>query len=383
MTRGTSQGTVYRRFTTLDGLRGLAALSVVFYHCLLVSPRFGTAGERQSGWTWALAHTPLHLFWQGGEAVYLFFVLSGFVLTLPFDRDAGSSWSGYYPRRIVRLYLPALAALALALLTMLLVNRHAAPGLSQWLNRHDVPITAGRVGHDAALVAGTGWYDSPLWSLQWEVLFSLLLPAYIFAGKVLRRFAAPLAVVVVVASVVGAHQQWDWLIYMPMFAVGVLMAVSRQHLAELAPRIPRSGWWALDVLAVLLLTGTATASRLGNVAVVLPLIGSALTIFLFLEQRRAAAFGDSRVVHWLGVRSFSLYLVHEPIIVSVALALGQSNPWPVLGIALPVSLLVAEVFYRLVEGPSHRLASAVGRRLGDRPRRVRPVTGPVASAEVI
>lgn len=376
MTRGSSSRPgAYRRFTALDGLRGLAALSVVLYHCLLVSPSFGTAGTPLTGWAWLLAHTPLHLFWQGGEAVYLFFVLSGFVLMLPFDRESTSSWRGYYPRRIVRLYVPALAGLALALLTFLLVHRDVEPGMSVWLTRHDVPITAGQVGHDAALVAGTGWTNSPLWSLQWEVLFSLLLPVYVLAAKALRRFALPLAVAAVFTSVVGAHQQSDWLIYMPMFAVGVLMAVDRHRLPDLARRIPRAGWWALDVLAVLLLTGTTTLSGLGNVAVALPVIGSALTVFLFLEQRRAAAFGESRVVRWLGVRSFSLYLVHEPIVVSVAFALGQADVGLVIAVALPLSLIVAEVFYRAVEGPSHRLASAVGRRFGDGRQHVERVRG--------
>jgi peptidoglycan/LPS O-acetylase OafA/YrhL len=69
----------------------------------------------------------------------------------------------------------------------------------------------------------------------------------------------------------------------------------------------------------------------------------------------------------LGRRSFSLYLVHEPIVVSVALLLGGRAPAPVtLAIALPFALAAAALFFRVVESPSHRFARAVSRRLAVR-----------------
>jgi peptidoglycan/LPS O-acetylase OafA/YrhL len=64
--------------------------------------------------------------------------------------------------------------------------------------------------------------------------------------------------------------------------------------------------------------------------------------------------------------SFSLYLVHEPIVVSVASLVGGSRR----GVAVTVvvgtvlSLVAAVFFHRLVEAPSQRLAAAAGRVLG-------------------
>ncbi|WP_368259248.1 acyltransferase family protein, partial [Blautia wexlerae] len=73
------------RLRSLDGLRGLAAVIVLVHHALLVIPALAAPyyGQTvQPGLPWLLVHTPLHLLWAGTEAVYLFFILSGLVLTL-------------------------------------------------------------------------------------------------------------------------------------------------------------------------------------------------------------------------------------------------------------------------------------------------------------
>ncbi len=77
-------------------------------------------------------------------------------------------------------------------------------------------------------------------------------------------------------------------------------------------------------------------------------------------------FGDllsRRPVHWLGVRSYSLYLVHEPIVVALALDFRLTNApiWFAI-VAIALSIAVAAAFYRLVERPAVRLAHRVGAR---------------------
>ena len=90
-------------------------------------------------------------------------------------------------------------------------------------------------------------------------------------------------------------------------------------------------------------------------------LGGALLIFAFLAWQPAISLGNGSLVRWLGMRSFSLYLIHEPIVVSVTFALRSNNAFLVAMLALPLSLLVTEAFFRLMERPSHRLAQAAGR----------------------
>ena len=89
------------------------------------------------------------------------------------------------------------------------------------------------------------------------------------------------------------------------------------------------------------------------------------------------SFLNARVSQFLGRISFSLYLIHVPILATLAYALGDAQWWLVGIIGLPLSLAAATVFHRYVELPSQRLAHRVGARAA-RPRVEPEVTVPLA-----
>ncbi|MEH7247503.1 acyltransferase family protein, partial [Neobacillus niacini] len=73
------------RLEELDSLRGIASLTVVIHHTLLTLPIFLAAHQHEqinSTIVKIFTNSPLHIIWGGHEAVILFFVLSGFVLSL-------------------------------------------------------------------------------------------------------------------------------------------------------------------------------------------------------------------------------------------------------------------------------------------------------------
>lgn len=374
------------RLHSLDGLRGIAALVVLLCHTFLLKPELAQAYlgptliERGTIWWWA-SFTPLHLFWAGTEAVYVFFVLSGYVLALPFLRGTDRGWVGYYPKRLLRLYLPVWGAFALAVMWVTLFPRRYPESASAWLQLHNSKLTSRTVRADLLLYPDPGYFNSPLWTLKYEVIFSLLLPVYIMVAKKLPRANILKAVVLMGVTVGFAHRQPSLLYFLPMFGLGVLMAMESERLSRLGKaihelRYGRAVWGALALVALLLLNSywtmfgfTTDFSKLWyllRIALLLMMTGACLLLFVVVNCREGSRL-SGRPARWLGSRSFSLYLVHEPIVVSTPLVLGSRGGFALSFLfAISASLVVAEIFHRLVERPSQRLGRSVERALQSR-----------------
>ncbi len=371
-----------RRYSGLDGLRGTAALVVLVCHTFLVVPGLAFAyftPERivRGSLAWWATFSPLHVLWAGTEAVYLFFVLSGFVLTLPFLGKP--RWAGYYPKRLLRLYLPTWGSMMLVLLWMAVLPRNFAPGDSLWLQAHPPVLPPESIASQFFLLPpGPMSGNSVLWTLRFEVLFSLLLPLVFYFAVKLPRLN--LIKVIVLFGVMGyfAFAPFTLRFLLPMFGLGSIMAVERHRMVSVAKAIRslRAGrlvWVGLSAVSLLLLGNAWTVAGLTSnpdiLAVTqrwagtLTVAGACIALFLAAEGSWRRPL-EKPAVRWLGSRSFSLYLVHEPIVVSVAVLLG-GNPGlvPALAVVVPVSLLAAELFYRVIEHPSQLLARAVGRRV--------------------
>src|SRR4051812_14344608 len=100
----------------LDAMRGVAATQVLLLHVFTaLAPGLALSSPATStvaGWIHA---SPFFLLYDGYSAVYLFFILSGYVLTKAF-RDRTGQPGTVLLARLVRLGLPALAACSLSAL---------------------------------------------------------------------------------------------------------------------------------------------------------------------------------------------------------------------------------------------------------------------------
>ncbi|MEV8041858.1 acyltransferase [Arthrobacter sp. NPDC080082] len=356
------------RVTQLDGLRGLAALVVVACHALSTLPWVGrvVSNDRSTRLTssemWAV-FSPLHVLWNGTPAVHVFFVLSGFVLILPFTKSLpGRSWAPYYAKRLLRLYLPAWAALALAVVLMLLIPRTPSPLQSPWADMYVTTPDPGQVFRDALLLLNASTINTPLWTLRWEVAFSLLLPLYVFLALRWRRFWHLKLAIALGLAVIGGVFHIEALIYMPIFAIGSILGAERERIRELTSAWPRVIWLLLAAVGLYLANAEWISPEppISGIEAVIT-VGATLIVLVFLLSGSAKKLGDTALAQWLGRVSFSLYLVHLPIILAAATLLrGVSLP---LGLVLGVaaSFGVAELFFRYVEGPAHRLSVAAGR----------------------
>ena len=203
------------------------------------------------------------------------------------------------------------------------------------------PTVPGLLG-DVTLAA-PDLFLGQLWSLHWEVLFSLLLPVYLVAVGWLSRFGVvgfvPLFVVASLSWLANVYP----VVYLSVFAFGVLLAA-----LEVRPRRPRPSWWwvALGAVAV----AGLTVKRYP-----LMVLGATAAVALVLGSSRAERLLSARPARWLGGVSYSLYLVHLPVVLAVS-RLG-AGVGVTVAVSVAVSLVAAAVFHRVVEKPSHRLAS--------------------------
>ena len=366
----------HSRVTQLDGLRGLAALVVVACHVVSTLPGIGSAvsGNRSaaltSAQTWAV-FSPLHILWNGTPAVHVFFVLSGFVLVLPFTRPgAARSWAQYYAKRFFRLYLPAWASLAVAVALIVIIPRSASPLQSPWADMYVIQPGLGQVLKDGLLLLNASTINTPLWSLKWEVAFSLLLPAYVLIALRWRRFWHLKIGLALLLAAVGALQDLDWLSYLPIFAIGAVLGAERERIRELTRSWPRFAWFVVAATGLFLANAEwiSPEQPIPGVEAVVT-VGATLIVLLFVSCGSAKRLGDTAVAQWLGRVSFSLYLVHLPIILAGVTLLRSVSLPLALAVSVAASFVAAELFYRYVEQPSHRLSMAAGRAVARRTQR--------------
>ena len=366
------------RLRSLDGLRGIAALVVVLYHVFEIARPYLIMGSGRAPldgltpYSWWMT-TPASILVAGPQAVYVFFVLSGLVLTLPVIRTARFDWFSYYPRRIARLYLPALASLVVAVVLILLIPRvdNQEPAGS-WMLGSALTVAPAQIAREATLTTVFPLYNGPLWSLYLEMAFSLLLPAFVAFAVLTRRWWWA-AVLVALTSIAYGSVVNDWgFKLLPLFFLGAMMAVKLDQLAAIAVRINRRRvgevvWAALLLLGLALLIPGVFVPALFTIEqgwtyiTLCWVIGAVLLVFVAFGSPTASKVLEFRVFAWLGKISFSLYLVHVPILLGLAF-LGGGDQWGLVGlIGIPASLLGGWIFYLVVERPSHRFSLWLGR----------------------
>ncbi|WP_212846835.1 acyltransferase family protein [Actinoplanes ianthinogenes] len=343
-----------KRVAGLDGLRGLCALYVMLFHCWAYTFR-GFPRYRGPDW----------LSWLGfGRlSVVLFLVLSGFSLALA---AAGDDWRlgslVRYARRRAWRILPAYwAALAFSLVIAWTVVRQP----------YSPEPTAGSVVVYTLLLQDLVAVPTPngaFWSIGVEVLLYGVLPLLLILCRRLGP-AAMLAVVTLPVLVIGfmvfdgSPPQGDNLLtphLVPAFAAGVAAAGVA---AAGARRLP---WAALSLLAAIpagaLVLHQGSRWMVHHYYWVDLAVVPAMTLFLLavVSGRPPALIRllDSAPLRRLGSFSYSLYLIHLPIVV----AIDQKVVAPRLGhgivaftattvLAGGLSLIGAWCFAKLFEVP--------------------------------
>jgi peptidoglycan/LPS O-acetylase OafA/YrhL len=324
----------------IDGLRAIAVLSVVLFHF---------------GWTW---------FPGGFLGVDIFFVISGYLITRLLQAEILStgrvSFSRFYLRRARRL-LPALGVVL--------------AGTSIWAVMFLSPMHLAAFGKELASAAlslsnvlflkQSGYFETnallkPLlhtWSLAVEEQFYLVWPVVMLVAY---RWGTPtrtkLLAVGALASLVGAQVAGrDAAFYLPWFRFFEFAAgAALVRLDDFRSPSARTQFVLLPIgLAAMLLPILLYSehTRLPGLRSIIPVAGAALTIY----AGRAPYFGrilSNPLSVWIGRCSYSIYLVHWPVLVFFALATHYAPLGWAGKILLPIAVIaIAALIYYAVETP--------------------------------
>jgi peptidoglycan/LPS O-acetylase OafA/YrhL len=370
------------RLTALDGLRGIAAIVVVLYHLSLVAePELRRLGGSAAGSAvWWISQTPLKLLSAGSEAVLVFFVLSGLVVALPALKSSGFSWAGFLSGRLARLYIPVWASIAIGTALIWLIPRHdSAITRGTWMDNAQATSTSwGRLFTEASLTPTSYDVNNVLWSLRWELVFSVLLPLFVAIAIVVGRHWAIALGVAVALSTVGILGGIDAFRYLPVFFIGTIMAVRLEAIREwsrrrmLSPHASARGatLFAGSLLLLighwLLLPVAPAGSVASTLLTQLSVLGAAGIVLAAIGVPPVRSALESPVVQWAGRISFSLYLVHMPILATLTFIFGDQRWWLVALLTVPAAVLVAWGFHWVIERPSHRLAKRISHAVSTR-----------------
>jgi peptidoglycan/LPS O-acetylase OafA/YrhL len=364
------------RFSELDSLRGLAACTVVLGHfwCGL-----GAAASI------AIGYTPLRFFVSAHCAVILFFVLSGFVLALPYERSQKLAYWKFTIKRVCRIYLPYLAALILAV-TMNYFY-HCLVTNEVWINQTWNQKPNGHLIIQHVLFLGDyAWaaFNTAFWSLVYEMRISLIFP--FLAIAVFRLRGQWMLGLAVLSSLLSVHngricsllhlnppaiQTTDTLHYLSFFILGAVLARNREVVKAGYGRLPLFFLFFVISLAIALYYSMLPVPAFTNV--ILPerkmeewgiALGSLVIIALALYCEPFKKFLNHAVVNYLGRISYSLYLVHGTVLFTLLYILRGHLTLTFIPVYLLAVLCLAGTFYHVVEKPAmvlgHKLAGMVG-----------------------
>jgi peptidoglycan/LPS O-acetylase OafA/YrhL len=337
----------FRHFSQLDGFRGLAVLFVIIGHLLT----YGGPGQALTAVGLALAST----------GVFLFFVLSGFLITglLQLERSEKGyvDLKRFYIRRALRLAPALLAFLALIFILKL-------AGLVKDVAAYEIA---------ACLLYARNFFGKSLtlahiWSLSLEEQFYFCWPSIFRILPARQAFAITTMITLSIAAWRSLAIEFAWFDYRrgvfymrPYFrfdsiligaciALGFATNVKCLEVAsQLARKIPVVVLWIF--LAAWTYCGEAFSKSL-FLTIQMILIALILCDLILGGSQLSQAFFNNRLLRYMGRISYALYLWQQIFLVVKLPSWGLLRQFPV---NLVASVLMAIGSYHFIETPALRL----------------------------
>jgi peptidoglycan/LPS O-acetylase OafA/YrhL len=319
-----------------------------------------------------------HLFtpwWPGAMAVFAFYVISGFLMTLILQEQYSFSWAGlraFWINRVLRIYPPYYFACLASILLILAWPPEAVTSLNAHLS---IPDTPGEILTNTFIVGLIDWPEDrsslvvPGWTLFIELVHYLVISLWAGRSRKTAFIFLALSIAYVAATYLFLEGNFGFRYLIPPagsfpFAVGVLLYFYKEPIGRLIAAV---GWkLAFGVSAALysavFVAASLAAEPLGACLYVNVLTSALLLIVLW----HSPASSLRRVDKMLGDLSYPTYLLHWQAGALVVLTTGYALK-SVEAFALSIFAVIAFALLerRLVSGPMERWRTVVKRRAGN------------------
>ncbi|WP_341900264.1 acyltransferase [Fluviicola taffensis] len=375
----------------LDGVRGVAMMIVVLHHFGLgffpainyLNPEKIHLGN--GGAEMLIAKTPLNIFFNGGFAVSIFFVLSGFVLSYKFHQSGSRKLlTEYAAKRYFRLLLPVAGSVVICYLLHLFgLFSHQHVGeitkSQDWFQGLYSDMKGlGDVLKNIFLdvfLNNDNRYNAVLWTMTIEFLGSLLLFSFL---ALMGNNKKTILLHILVAAVILCTDKK----FYAAFILGSL--ISKLFVDGFS--FPK-GWKGISIKLVLLITGVYFSSypqgffteqsiwkplawSCTNSYDLFHVLGAFCILFVICFDRNFIRFFSIKPFLYLGKISFSFYLLHLAVMCSLGcfifLQLWKPGtyfvPFLISFLAsMAVSFLVSHFYYQFVDKAGIRFSEKMGR----------------------
>ncbi|MBK9283457.1 MAG: acyltransferase [Sphingobacteriaceae bacterium] len=375
----------------VEGARGFAALIVVFQHLALIFyPTLYTGDSVTAHYSpdleFFLATTPFNIFYNGNFAVCVFFVLSGFVLSNKYFLNPSISiLIDYSLKRYFRLLIPAAFSAIFAFLMLYVFKpdffiTESVTNAGPWLKG----LFADKPGcfdfvytmFIDVFINGNNKYNPVLWTMGVEFLGSLLLFAVLALTHVIVNKNKMFILIISVLFIFKLH-------FYAAFFIGSLICYNYQKSDKSLNKF---------VTLSLLIIGVYFASyptswQYMNQSIYKPflwlqmdfmnyalVIGSGILFYLLTKSILFQKLLSNAFFKLLGKISFSMYLIHLVILITVTRYLFHyfllSHSYNIscliaCSISIPIIFLCAYIVYLFIDKPSISISNYLGKRLSE------------------
>lgn len=362
------------RIKALDSLRGLASITVVIAHACGILIKGHTYDE----------YTPLYLFRAAHESVIFFFLLSGYVLTYQIYKQNYFNYKKFIIQRLFRIYIPYIVTIIFIFILYSYINNIKNP--QRQLSFMTTDTYEAIINH-IVLIGNfnTNDYDNVIWSLVHELRVALIFPVllYIISFKwrnvlfffLVSSLLVGTGVIFNINKSEGYNNSYLYTLhYFSFFIMGGYIVKYNKYLTdwflELNPKTKR----IILIITLLIFNYSRMIfliphkfkffeiSILGEfIADWFTAISAVFFIISAIHIKNQRNWLLHPVLLTFGKLSYSLYLVHLPIMLTFFTLYPNSNKGIVMLTSVISVIGFAFILNKYVEKPS----AILGKKLGD------------------